>query len=377
MREDQGRAAAGSGSGYGRPLYEGILTYCRRCCLPETSEAITFDAMGICTACRSQEQKMRINWAERERWLRDILEQAKRRSGANYDCLVPISGGKDSTFQLHVLCKIYGMKPLAVTFSHTWWTDTGLYNLRNALEQFKVDHLMFTPNTALVNALARKSLFAIGDACWHCHAGVGAFPLQVAVKFTIPLIVWGESAAEHSGKATYREPITFDRNYFLRMSTKVEPQRMVGEGITAQDVAPFQLPTPEDIERVGVVGIHLSNYLFWDAERQVEFVKRVYGWREDYVEGAYKQYKSVECRMAGVHDFAKFIKRGFGRGTDQASQDARAGLMTREEAFEMAKAVDTQRPPGLDDYLKITGLTEEEFFRTLKAMRQGKAKELP
>ncbi len=362
---------------YGEPMYP-QLRYCTRCCLPETAEGIKFDELGMCQACQSSEQKMHIDWAAREKELRNILEEAKRKAGDSYDCIIPISGGKDSTFQLHVLVKVYGMKPLAVTFNHNWYTETGKYNLQNALEKFSVDHIMFTPNRSLVNRLAKRSLYTIGDACWHCHAGVGAFPLKIAVKFSIPLLVWGESIAEDAGKASYFEPLLqFDRDYFTKVSAKVYPEAMVNEEISTKDVFPFQLPTVEEMERVGVVGIHLGDHIFWDDERQMEFVRDTYGWREDHVEGTYKGYKSVECRMAGVHDYMKFLKRGFGRGTDHASNDTRMGLLTREEAFELAKKHDAERPPGLDYYLQITGLTEEEVITALKSLREGKAQELP
>jgi N-acetyl sugar amidotransferase len=364
-------------SGYGEPMYP-QLQYCVRCCMPGTTEGIKFDELGVCQACQSSEQKMHIDWVAREEELRRILEDAKGKAGNNYDCIVPISGGKDSTFQLHALVKVYGMKPLAVTFSHNWFSETGKFNLQNALEKFNVDHIMFTPNRSLVNRLARRSLYMIGDACWHCHSGVGNFPLQVAVRFNIPLIVWGESTVEESGRATYFDPVyQYDRTYFTKISAKVYPDEMVCEDLTARDLHPFQLPTQEEVERAGIVGIHLGNFIFWDAERQTEFVRDTYGWREDHVEGAYKHYKSVECRMAGVHDYAKFIKRGFGRGTDQASADVRAGLLTREEGLELAKQIDAERPPALDYYLQITGMTEEEFVRVLKSLREGKAKELP
>ena len=362
-------------SDYGKPMYS-HLRYCVRCCMPETSEGIRFDEMGICNACLSTEQKIHINWVEREKDLRRLLEKYQSQSGDNYDCLVPISGGKDSIFQLHVLTKIYKMKPLACTFSHNWWSETGKYNLQNAVEKLNVDHIMFTPNRQLINKIAKYSLYQIGDSCWHCHAGVGAFPLQVAMKFKIPLIVWGESIAEQTGKTTYTEPVKFDSQYFLRVSTKVHPSKMVNEELSSKDLYPFHLPSPEEFDAAGIVGIHLGDYLFWDAERQMEFVKKEYDWREDHVEGTYKGYKSVECRMAGVHDYGKFIKRGFGRGTDHASQDVRTGLLTREEAFELAKKYDAQRPGQLDYYLQITGLTEEEFVRVLKEARQGKAKEI-
>ena len=118
------------------------LRYCLRCCLPETSEGLEFDELGICKACRSSEMKMHIDWVAREVELRKLLDHAREEAGTNYDCLVPISGGKDSCFQLHVLCKVYGMKPLTTTFSHTWWTETGWWNLQNCLQQFDVDLLL-------------------------------------------------------------------------------------------------------------------------------------------------------------------------------------------------------------------------------------------
>lgn len=362
----------------GKPLYEKVLTYCTRCCMPETQEGITFDELGVCRGCRASEEKIHINWVARERELRKLLEAYRQAAGSNYDCIVPISGGKDSTFQLHVLVKVYGMKPLAVTFNHNWYSETGLYNLHNALEKFNVDHIMFTPNRQLVNKLARKSLSAIGDSCWHCHMGIGAFPLQIAIKFGIRLLVWGEGLAENDGRASYVENVTrYDRDYFVKVSARVESDAMVDATISAKDVHPFQLPSVEEVEKAQVVGIHLGDYLFWDEERQVEFVKKEYGWRGDKVEGTYKGYKSVECVMSGVHDYAKFIKRGFGRGTDHASVDVRAGLLTREEGCELAKRADTERPAALDYYLQSAGMSEKEFLETLRAKREGKALGLP
>lgn len=363
---------------YGKPLHEN-LRYCVRCCMPETSEGIIFDEMGICRGCQSSEQKMHIKWAEREKELRNILEQHKAKSGDNYDCLIPISGGKDSAFQMHALTKLYKVKPLAVTFNHNWLSETGKYNLWNMLEKTNIDHIMFTPNRSLVNRLAKKSLYKIGDSCWHCHAGIPAFTLQVAVKFNIPLIVWGESIAEFGSKASYKDPVKFDENHYLKVSSKVQPEEMLDEEIpiSAKDICPFKIPSKEELDKIGIMGIHLGDYIFWDTERQVEFIKKEYGWREDDVEGTYKKYKSVECIMAGVHDYAKYIKRGFGRATDHASIDVRTGILTREEGFELIKEFDPKRPSALDYYLKITNMTPEEFKKVLISQRKDKAKELP
>src|SRR5262249_18017004 len=157
-------------------------------------------------------------------------------------------------------------------------------------------------------------LVQIGDSCWHCHSGVGAFSLQAAVKFKIPLLIWGESIAETSGRASHFDPVLkFDRDYFTKVSAKVGPEQMADDKISLRELSPWRLPSVEEIESLGIVGIHLGDYIFWDDERQMEFVRDNYGWREDKVEGTYKGYKSVECRMAGVHDYTKFLKRGFGR----------------------------------------------------------------
>ena len=347
------------------------LRYCHRCCTPETSEDTTFDDFGICVACRSSEEKMHISWAEREKELGRILNHYKKTSGDNYDCMVPISGGKDSAFQLHVLVRKYGMKPLAVTFNHNLLSETGKYNLWNILEKLNVDHMMFTPNRSLVNRLMRESMYKIGDACWHCHSGVGAYPLQVAVGFGIRLLVYGESASEGNGATTtYSEPVKYDKHYFTKVSAKSYPEELVNDHISFKELKPFVLPSDEEMERVSVSGIHLGDYMFWDEEKQVELVKDLYDWREDDVEGTYKRYKSVECILPGVHDYMKFVKRGFGRATDFASSDVRQGLLFREEGFALAREIDSIEPRALQYYLEKTGLSKEEFYKTLKSMRK-------
>lgn len=369
---------------YGGKMSKYILRnvrYCIRCCMPETQEGIEFDELGICTACQSSEQKMHIDWKEREKKLSALLKEAKEKNKDKaYDCILPISGGKDSFFQAHVLKKVYDMRPLAVTFSHNWLSETGYYNLQRCLDVFQLDHIMFTPNRGLVNRLSKKSLEMIGDTCWHCHAGIGAFPLQIACKFDIPLLIFGESLAEASGRASYYNPVRkYDREYFTKVSAKVLPEDMVCDFIKRNELQPFEVPSAEECEAKGVYGIHLGDFIFWDEERQTEFVKDEYGWRETEMEGAYKGYKSAECIMAGMHDYTCYLKRGFGRATFQACVDIRKGLLTREEGLQLAEKYDTVRPQALDYYLEVTGLSEEDFYNTMKRCRNEKIKnvELP
>lgn len=357
----------------GQPLFRD-MKYCVRCCIPETEEGHQRDNMGICRACQSSEQKMHIDWNERENNLRRILEESKAKANNNYDCLLPISGGKDSMFQAHVLINVYKMKPLAVTFNHNWFSETGWYNLMNLLETFNIDHIMYTPNRDLVNRMAKRSLKTIGDTCWHCHSGCGAFPLQVAVKFKIPLIVYGESVAESQGRASYYDPIKYDREYFTKISAKKTPDQMICDYITPKDVQPFQLPSEQECEEVGVTGIHLGDYIFWDDERQTEFVRDEYGWRETEMENSYKRYKSAECVMPGMHDFTCYLKRGYGRATAQACVDVRNGLLTREEGFRLISQIDPIRPEALDYFLRITNMSEDEFYKTMERQRMPQIK---
>lgn len=365
-------------SDFGTPLFP-ELRRCVRCGMPETADGIGFDEMDVCRACQSQEHKMRIDWQARGQELRRLLAFYKEKAGDNYDCIVPISGGKDSLFQMHMMVREFGMKPLAVTFSHNWFTEAGWHNLKTCIEKLNVDHVMFTPNRGLVNKLAKASLPTIGDACWHCHRGVDSFPLKMAVAYNVPLIVWGESACEgYSGKHTYKDPPKFDYDYIDKMSTRAGFEKMVDTGfVTYRDLNPFVKPPRDVLEKLGVVRIFLSDFLWWDAERSVEFIVKEYGWREDDVGGTYKKYKSVECKMPSVHDYAKFVKRGYGRAMDHGAVDARAGLLTVEEAYELAKKIDVKRPEALEMYLEITGYSEQEFFDILKRLRSGKAADLP
>lgn len=355
----------------GKGLYESGIQYCTRCCLPATMEGISFDEIGICVPCRSSEEKMHIDWEERAKRLSGVLESV--RSETYYDCMLPTSGGKDSVYQAHILTKMFGVTPLAVTHGQNWLSVIGRYNLENSLQQFDLDHIVFNMNRGVINRMARKSLANIGDACWHCHIGTGTFPLQTALAWKIDLMCYGESIAEADGRGSYHGQSEASLFYNLEISAKVKAEDMSDEETPTGDLSAWVYPSKDRLKESRLRYIHLGDYFFWDEERQVEFVKRHYDWMEGTVENAYKGFKSVECVMAGVHDYANFIKRGIGRSTVQASTDVRRGLLTREEGFELAKTHDTQRPHALDFYLSLTGLTETEFESTLVEARAKSA----
>jgi len=207
--------------------------------------------------------------------------------------------------------------------------------------------------------------------------GVDAWPMQAAVRFNIPLLIYGESIAEHSGKATYIDNPEYTKDYFLKYSALVSPQQMASSGSVAEkDLSLLQWPGQKELDRVGIVRIHLGDFIFWDAERQTEFVRDYLGWKQDIVEGTFKHYKSVECVMPGVHDYTKFLKRGFGRGTDFSVQDVRSGLLTKEEGLVLSDKHDPVKPEILKYYLEITNYSDDEFQNIMQGHRKGIAQQM-
>ena len=194
------------------------------------------------------------------------------------------------------------------------------------------------------------------------------------------MIIWGESTAEEGCRLSYYESIkkdVFDENYFTWISARLDVEEMADENLPKREFEVFQYPSAEEYKNAGIEGFHLGDYQFWDEERRTEFIIREFGWEEDNVEGAYKRYKSVECIMPGLHDWTKYIKRGYGRGTDQATKDVRAGLLTREEGFEIINNLDPKRPEVLDYFLEQTKMTEDDLINKVKNLRKGAAKKLP
>ena len=352
----------------GEGYYENDIKYCNRCCIPETMEGITFDDLGICTPCISSEEKMHINWQERQESLKEIFRTHEKSD--YYDCLLPLSGGKDSTFQAHCLVKQFKVNPLAVTHGQNWYSLAGRYNLENCISKFDLDHLFFVASRKVIDKAARKSIDAIGDACWHCHAGVGSFVIQTAVKWDVGLMIWGESIAERDGRGSYVDKKEASPFYFVDTSSLIRAEDYDDQNISSSELSQWFYPTESEIEKKGIRFLHLGDFMFWDEEKQVEYIIEEYEWMNASREGTYKGYKSNECVMAGVHDYLNFMKRGTGRATFEASDDIRRGLITRQEGVELAKKHDSQRPHALDYYIEITDITENEIEKKILDARK-------
>ena len=353
------------------PTVNGLRT-CSKCLLPETHESIVFDEDGVCSVCKQIEYKnTKIDWDTREVELEDLIE--RYRGKYDYDCIVPFSGGKDSTYTLYVLVAKYKLKPLVVRFDHGFLRPTVLANTERAIKKLGVDFLHFRPNWHVVQKLMRETLKRKGDFCWHCHTGVFSYPMHIAVKFKVPLVFWGEPSAEYTSYYGYDEPEEVDERRFNRfVNLGITAEDMLGmldETITLRDLKPFTYPDVKDLRALNFRSVCLGSYIPWDPRRHAEIIARELGWQEAIVEGVPGDYgyEKIECAMQGVRDYLKFVKRGFGRTTHLASIDIRNGRITREQGVKLVEENDGKRPASLDVFLEYVGMTEAEFIEIARA----------
>lgn len=342
------------------------LKRCMKCVMPETWESINFDGEGVCNICRNMEVKEKTDWAKKREEFIKIISQYKGKG--QYDCIVPFSGGKDSTYTVYTIVKDFGLKPLVVSFDHGFYRPKTLENRIKTLKILGVDFISFRPNWHVVKKVMMESLKRKGDFCWHCHCGVYAYPMQIAIKFNIPLIIWGQAKGEYNGYYKYNENPNVDEELFNRYTNLgINAEDMVGmvEGLTMRDLEPFRYPNREDLKRIDYCSVGIGSFIKWDTKKQTEIIKKELGWQEDEVEGIPPEfgYEKVECMFTGVRDYLKFIKRGLGRTAHLATIDIRDGRMTREEGMKLLKKYDGKRPASLDVLLKFLGISEEEFMR--------------
>jgi len=349
------------------------IRYCTKCLFPETKPDLFFNEEGVCSACVAAEQKNEsIDWKQRETDFFSIINNYKKQPNeTGYDCLIPVSGGKDSTYQAYFMKEVCGMNPLCVCFETTNLSELGQRNIDN-ISKMGIDVIYFKKNYNAYKSMVVEGFKRVGDEMWPNHLGIFTIPINIAVKFNIPLVIWGENPQQE-----YGGPIESIKNKHLNRSWLEEfggllgnrIQDMIGvDGLTEKDLTPYFYPSDEDIDRVGVVGIFLGHYFFWDARKQLEIVKQHgFSVKEDGpVEGTYTNYENLDEKMHGLHDYLKFVKYGFGRATDHACIDIRNNRLTREKGLELVKEYDGKYPHySVDEFIKYSGMSKEEIDEIL------------
>jgi N-acetyl sugar amidotransferase len=348
--------------------------YCKKCLFPETKPDLHFNTEGICSACTAATEKnSNIDWEERKTEFYRILENYRiPETEIGYDCLIPVSGGKDSTYQAYFMKVICGMNPLCVCFETTNLTEVGRRNIDN-ISKLGIDLIYFKKNYHVYKKMVVESFKRVGDEMWPNHIGIFTVPVNLAVKFKIPLIIWGENPQQEYGGPdldSVKNRI-LDRRWLEEFGGLLghRIQDFIGfEGLTEKDLTPYFYPSDEDIHKVGITGIFLGSYFFWDARKQLEIIKD-YGFAvkdDGPVEGTYTNYENLDEKMHSLHDYLKYVKYGFGRATDHANIDIRNNRITRDEGLELVKKYDGKYPhEGINSFIEYSEMTKAEIDEIL------------
>ncbi len=346
------------------------IKYCKKCLFPETKPDLAFNEEGVCSACTAADNKNKgIDWKAREEEFYKIIDHFRLPKGQiGYDCLIPVSGGKDSTYQAFFMKEVCGLNPLCVCFETTNLTELGQRNIDN-ISKMGIDLIYFKKNYDVYKKMVVESFKRVGDEMWPNHIGIFTVPVIFAVKFNIPLIIWGENPQQEYGGPNLEsiKNNVLNRKWLEEFGGLLgnRIQDMIGvDGITEKQLTPYFYPSDDEIEKVGVTGLFLGSYFFWDARKQLEVVKK-YGFsvKEDGpVEGTYTNYENLDEKMHGLHDYLKYVKYGFGRTTDHACIDIRNNRLSREEGVNLVKLHEGKYPKiSIDAFIEYSGLTKEEI----------------
>lgn len=351
------------------------MNYCKRCLYPANHPLyITFDDKGVCSGCRVHEEKDVLPWKDRFEKLRRLVDAYRNNKNNSYDCIVPVRGGADSYFITHIVTKELKLNPLLVTYNHEYNTKVGIRNLANLLTVFDCDHLLYTIDPDRIKRITHHTLKRFGSIYWHVLAGTLTFPVQVAVKFKIPLIIWGVHGwSDQVGMFSHLDEVEMTRKARKEhglMSLDAEDIIDDTDGVSRRDVQPYIYPFDDELASVGVRGIYLSNYIRWDSKKQHESMIEKYEYESSAQERTFNTYEDVDCfHSAGLHDYIKFLKYGYGKVTDHASREIRLKRMTREEGIEMVKKYQYKRPKDISIFLRWIGISEADFFHYIDPFR--------
>jgi N-acetyl sugar amidotransferase len=348
-----------------------MLKYCKKCVMPDTKPDLYLDDKGVCNACRSYENRQKIDWNEREKELKLILEKYRNKNGTNWDCIVPVSGGKDSTFQVVKMLQL-GMNPLCVTATTCDLTEIGRRNIEN-IKKLGVDYIEFSPNPLVRNKLNRIGLCQVGDISWPEHVGIFTIPVRVAVQYKIPLIIWGENSQnEYGGPAVAADSKILNRRWLEEFGglLGLRVSDLLGkEGLSRKDLIPYSYPEDEDLNRVGLTGLFLGHFVPWDGLSNV-LVAQAFGFETPPTPtlGSMVNYENLDNYQVAIHEYFKYLKFGFGRATDHACLHIRRGRITREMGLEIVKRLDGKFPEEylgkrLSETLKPLQLTVDDFIK--------------
>lgn len=349
------------------------MKFCSNCVMPDTKPGVFLDERGFCNACRAQELKAKVDWDSRFSELELIVNDIKKANHPFYDCIVPVSGGKDSWYQASVLAEHFGLKVLCVTLGAHMPTTEGIDNLNNMIKDLNVDHMKITIKPSIFRKIRRKCFLRQGEPNWAEHCAMFSSVVNTALIYEVPLVVWGEDIAFEFGGLQRSESkpsaIAIDKSDLVKEKTIFD---WIDDDVSERDVFFYKYPDYEKLEAAGVKSIYLGHFVNWYGRRNFDFVKSR-GFterRKGPLPGNYIDYDNIDEKLCEINIWFKYLKFGFWRPTDQTCYDIWNKNLSREDAVKIVNSLQNEKPfNDIEDFLNFHMITREEFDETVEKFR--------
>ncbi len=344
------------------------MKFCTNCIMPNTRPGITFNEKGVCIACQNNEKKKKVDWDARMNELKVLCDKYRRKEPGQYDCLIAVSGGKDSHYQVHVMKEVMNMNPLLITVEDFFtMTEAGKHNIKNISEAFGCNLLSFKPNRRAAKIISRYMFEKYGRPLWYVDRLLYTVPLYYASALNIPLLVYGENVSYEYGGVDDKETFSAREQVFNGVAPGVDLQEFVNLGVPLDELSYLEAPARETLEKIEP--IYLSYFIEWNGIKNYEFAKRrgfkdlTHEWdRTNHIEN----FNQIDSYGYLLNAWMKFPKFGHAYATDYAARWVRYGILTREEAVKLAEERDHNVDPKIiEDFCNFTNMSIKEFYDTL------------
>lgn len=347
------------------------MKFCTKCIMPDTRPGIRFNQEGVCIACQNSEKKRIINWESRFLELKELCNKYRRKKEEEYDCIIAVSGGKDSHYQVHVMKELMGMNPLLITVEDFFtMTDAGKHNIRNISEAFGCNMISFKPNRRAAKVISRYMFEMYGRPLWYVDRLLYTVPLYYAASLNIPLLVYGENVSYEYGGNDDKETYSARTQIFNGVAPDINIDELVEAGVPRSELMYLEAPSQELLNKLEP--IYLSYFMEWNSIKNYEFAKTrgfrdlTHEWdRTNHIEN----FNQIDSFGYLLNAWMKYPKYGHAYATDYAARWVRYGMLTREEAVKLAEERDHAIDPKIiRDFCEFTGMTITEFYEALEKL---------
>jgi N-acetyl sugar amidotransferase len=343
------------------------IQFCKRCLYTTAHPlGLTLDDEGICSGCRVHEEKDILDWPSRWEKLKSLVEPYRNKGRTNYDCIVPVTGSQDSYYIVYIVKKKLGLNPLLVNYNKYFNTPLGIRNLANLRIRFNCDILYQNVNPVSVKNIVRTTLRKFGSIYWPILAGQTVFPVQTAVRYKVPLIIWGaHQGLEQVGMFSHEHEVEMTRRYRKDhdlMGYEADDLLSSFDILKEEDVWQYCYPDDRDLNAIGVRGIYLGNYVRWDPKAQHEKMMSEYDYYTSAFNRTFDCYDYVDCfNYMDLHDQLKLYKHGYSKVTDHASREIRFGRLTRVEGLLFVRKYEYAQLKYINQFCEWLGITQRSL----------------